>query len=40
MKNDKGPCKNKECGHSETKHYNKGDGSCIMKECPCTKYRN
>jgi hypothetical protein len=40
MKGDRGPCKNKDCLHSETKHYIKGSGRCTMRECPCEKYRN
>lgn len=33
------PCKNKECGHAEAKHYTKGGGRCILRDCPCDKYR-
>lgn len=40
MKNDKPPCKAKDCGHSEQKHYTKGNGRCIIRDCPCEKYKN
>lgn len=40
MKGDKGPCKSKACGHAETKHYTKGSGRCIVRDCPCESYKN
>lgn len=40
LKNDKGPCKDKSCGHAEMKHYLKGGGRCIVRGCPCEKYKN
>lgn len=33
MKADKGPCKNKDCGHGDMKHA-KG-GPCIVRGCGC-----
>lgn len=38
MKGDKPPCKDKACGHNSMKHY--GDGRCIVRGCPCLKYKN
>lgn len=40
MKGDRGPCKDKSCGHADMKHYHKGGGMCIVRDCPCTKYKN
>ena len=39
MKGDKPPCKDKTCGHSEAKHYTKGGGNCIVRECQCKGYK-
>lgn len=39
MKNDKPPCKAKDCGHGATKHYTKGNGRCIVRGCPCEGYK-
>jgi hypothetical protein len=40
MKADRVPCKNKECLHGEMKHYIKGSGKCMVRGCPCEKYKN
>jgi hypothetical protein len=36
----RGPCKDRECGHAETKHYIKGGGKCMVRACPCKGYKN
>lgn len=40
MKGDRGPCKNKACEHGEWKHDIKNSQKCMMRGCPCEKYKN